>query len=184
MRKMRYTAAFLAVLLAIFATLFLADEAAAKPNWVTVKYTGASILTTKNTKIGDANHYRLKLKFDVVNNSKNGDIITAVFDRQISYNGTFIITKMEPDYDKPEVYGSGYPWKSARWKVKYGPKKFTNPDKGEWYPGQIYKYEIAVDLKSLIKPKGNWKTTNEALKRGFNFKPDGWNFDFQVQSHR
>ena len=37
MRKTRFTAAFLAVLLAVFGALSFAGEATAKPNWVTVR---------------------------------------------------------------------------------------------------------------------------------------------------
>ncbi len=75
-------------------------------------------------------------------------------------------------------------WRPATWNVSYS-GTYTNPIKGEWYPGQVYKYDISVSLNKLIKPfGGNWKKTNEAASRGFNFKPNTLSFDFGVRSHK
>lgn len=163
--------------------LLFASAALAKPDWVTVKYTGCKLVTVKNTKVTDANHRKLVLYFDVINNSKNGDIITAIYDRTIKYKGVFTITQMEwgTVYLGGVVESKG--WKPASWNISYS-GKFSNPEKGEWYPGQVYKYDISVPLNKLIKPKENWKTTNEASSRGFNFKPEQLYFDFGVRSHK
>ena len=169
-------------LLATAAALLLvfAPMALAKPDWVTVKYTGCKIVTTKNTKVTDGNHRRLVLYFDVINNSKSGEIITAVYDRKISYKGVFTINQMEwgTIYGPVETQG----WKPVSWNISYS-GRFTNPEKGEWYPGQVYKYDITIPLSTLIKPYGDWKKTNEAVMRSFSFKPT-WSFDFSVQSHK
>lgn len=160
--------------------LLSASAALARPDWVTVKYTGCKVITTKNTKVTDGNHRRLVLYFDVINNSKSGDIITAIYDRKISYKGSFVINQMEwgTIYGPVETQG----WKSAAWNISYS-NHFTNPEKGEWYPGQVYKYDITVPLNKLIKPKDNWQKTNEAVIKGFSFNPT-WSFDFSVRSHK
>jgi hypothetical protein len=169
--------------LAVLLLLAFASAALAKPGWVSVKYTGCKLLTGKNTKVTDGNHRKLVLYFDVINNSKSGDIITAIYDRKISYKGVFTIHKMEQGLVQNGVIQS-QGWRPATWNVSYS-GKYTNPIKGEWYPGQVYKYDVSVPLNKLIKPfGGNWKKTNEAASRGFNFKPEKLSFDFEVRSHK
>ncbi len=173
------------VLLAGITVLFLlvfASAALAKPDWVSVKYTGCRLVAVKDTKVTDSNHRKLVLYFDVINNSKEGDIITAIYNRDISYTGAFTIPKMKWGtirYSGVESEG----WESASWNV-HSSGKFSNPEKGEWYPGQVYKYYFSVFLNTLIKPKDNWKKTNEAVTRGFQFKLEKYFFDFGVQSHK
>ncbi|MDR1510196.1 MAG: hypothetical protein LBS53_11215, partial [Synergistaceae bacterium] len=180
LRKMRF-ALFAALLTAfVFASARVSE---AKPDWVAVKYTGAYLQTQKGKKEDDKNYRRLVMKFDIINNSKNGDVITAIYDRNINWSGVFTINQMEWG----KVYAGGVVemdgWKSASWNVAYK-MKGTEPYKGEWYPGQVYKYEHSVPLGALIKPYGgSWKKTNEATKRGFNFKFTKWSLDFQVKSH-
>ncbi|WP_367337250.1 hypothetical protein [Aminivibrio sp.] len=70
--------------IAVLMLLAFASAALAKPDWVTVKYTGCKLSTRKNTKVTDGNHRTLVLYFDIINNSKNGDIITAIYDRKIA----------------------------------------------------------------------------------------------------
>jgi hypothetical protein len=172
----------LTVLLLAACLLSLAGEAAAKPDWVTVKYTGASLQTQKGKNNDDKNYRRLVMKFDIINNSKNGDVITAIYDRNISWSGVFTINQMERKVTNATWPNEG--WVPASWNVKYS-MKGTDPYKGEWFPGQVYKYEHSVPLGTLIKPyDGSWKMTNEATKRGFNFKFTNWSLDFQVQSHK
>lgn len=162
--------------------LLFSSAALAKPDWVSIKYTGCRLLTVKNTEVTDGNHRKLVLYFDVINNSKDGDIITAIYDRKISYSGVFTIHKMEWGLvQNGGIESQG--WKPASWNVSYS-GKFSNPEKGEWYPGQVYKYDISVTLNKLIKPRGNWKKTNEGAARGFNFKPEKLSFDFGVRSHK
>jgi hypothetical protein len=173
--------AVLVLLLTVLAAAF-ADEAAAKPNWVTVKYTGTVLRKAKNTKAGDGNHLQLVHKFDIVNNSKNGDVMTAIYDRKISWNGVFTITEMEWKQTPATWPNEG--WVPASWNVKFS-MTGTNPYKGEWYPGQVYKYEHSVPLNKLIKPyDGSWQKTNGAALKKFGFKFGKWNLDFQVQSHK
>jgi hypothetical protein len=181
-RKLQF--ALTMFLLAVFAAAF-AGEAMAKPDWVTVKYTGAALQTQKGKKDDDKNYRRLVLKFDIINNSKNGDVITAIYDRNINWSGVFTVNQM---YRKEEYVGmtsqTQMVWKSASWNVAYK-MKGTEPYKGEWYPGQVYQYEHSVPLGTLIKPyDGSWKKTNEATKRGFGFKFNKWSLDFQVASHK
>jgi hypothetical protein len=169
------------LVLAIFVFAF-ADEALAKPDWVTVKYTGVSLRTQKGKKDDDKNYQRLVLKFDIINNSKNGDILTAIYDRNINWSGTFTLPKMSWEVSNATWPNEG--WIPASWNVAFK-MKGADPYKGEWFPGQVYKYEHSVSLGSLIKSyDGSWKKTNEAAKRGFNFKFDKWSLDFQVQSHK
>jgi hypothetical protein len=177
--KRALTALMLAVCL-----FSLAGEAAAKPDWVTVKYTGASLQTQKGKNIDDKNYRRLVMKFDIINNSKNGDVITAIYDRNINWSGVFTINQMESSTEYFFDGNDSTTWKPASWNVQYK-MKGADPYKGEWYPGQIYKYEHSVSLGALIKPyNGSWKQTNEATKRGFGFKFNNWSLDFQVQSHK
>ena len=172
------------VLLAGITVLFLlvfASAALAKPDWVTVKYTGCRLVAVKNTKVTDSNHRKLVLYFDVINNSKEGDIITAIYNRDISYTGVFTIHKMKWGTIYGVVESQG--WKPESWNVSYA-GKFSKPEKGEWYPGQVYKYDISVPLNDLIKPKDNWKMINEGASKGFSFKAEKLFFDFGVQSHK
>ena len=165
--------------IALLLLLAFSSAALAKPDWVTVKYTGTQLRKQKNTKIGDGNHLLLVHKFDIINNSKNGDIITAIYDRKIRWNGVFTILEIK---SPPNHYPAT--WQSPSWNVKYS-MTGTNPFKGEWYPGQVYKYEHSVPLKKLIKPyDGNWKKTNEAAVKKFRFKFDKCSLDFQVRSHK
>jgi ABC-type transport system substrate-binding protein len=61
----------------------------------------------------------------------------------------------------------------------------TAPYKGEWYPGQVYKYEHSVPLYKLIKPLDNWKKTNEGWKnKKTSFGLAKYSLDFDVQSHK
>ncbi len=170
--------------IAVLLLLAFASAALAKPDWVTVKYTGTQLRKQKNTKVGDGNHLLLVHKFDIINNSKNGDIITAIFDRKIRWNGVFTIVQMTSTTQYFFDGKNSTTWKPAHWNVKFG-MTGTNPYKGEWYPGQVYKYEHTIPLNKLIKPyDGSWKTTNEAAFKKFNFKFDKWSLDFQVRSHR
>jgi hypothetical protein len=153
-----------AVLMAVFVAAFAA-EALAYPSWITVKYTGSTLRYVKNKKVSDGNYLCLVHKFDIINNSKKGDILTAIYNRNISWNGELNLTKLYAD----------------PFKVKYA-MKGTSPYKGEWYPGQTYKYEHSVPLNSLIKPIRDWKFTNEAAAKGCNFKMGRWKLDFQVAS--
>ena len=181
MRKTRFVIA--AMLIAVFLTAF-AHVSEAKPGWVTVKYMGASLRTQEGKKDDDKNYRRLVLKFDIINNSKNGDVITAIYDRNINWSGVFTIKQMESNTEYFFDGNNSTTWKPASWNVAYK-MKGTEPYKGEWYPGQVYKYEHTVPLGALIKPyDGSWKKTNEATKRGFNFKFNKWSLDFQVASHK
>jgi len=158
--------------IAVLMLLAFASAALAKPGWVTVKYTGTQLRKQKNTTTGDGNHLLLVHKFDIINNSKNGDILTAIYDRKIRWNGVFTI---------PDIPGTT---ESPTWNVKFS-MSGSNPYKGEWYPGQVYKYEHHVPLNKLFKPYGgSWKKTNEAAFKKFRFKFDKWSLDFQVRSHR
>lgn len=174
-------AAFLISLLAVFV---IAEAVSAKPGWVSVKYTGYELKTTKGTKISDKNHLRLVLKFEIKNNNKEGRIMTAYFDKNIIWDGVFTSTQWARDTSKPEVWGRGYPWKAANWNLKRN-SKFSKPTKGEWYPGEVEKYNITYSLDELINPgKTSWKSFNEAIRRGQKFKMNHWNFDFQVSSKK
>jgi hypothetical protein len=181
---MRFAAA--AILIAAFLTAF-AHISEAKPNWVTVKYTGASLRKNKKEGINSSNknYLILAVKFDIINDSKNGDIITAIYDRNLNWNGVFTVTEM---YRKEEHIGMSSQtqmvWKPASWNVKSS-FKGTEPYKGEWFPGQVYKYEHTVFLGSLIKPyNGDWKATNEQAFKKFGFKLEKFSLDFQVASHK
>ncbi|MDR1580177.1 MAG: hypothetical protein LBS35_07450 [Synergistaceae bacterium] len=172
MKRTKFTAAFLAVLLAIFAALSFADEAAAKPNWVTVKYTGSALRKNKDRKLEDGNYYSLVLKFDIINNSNSGEILTAIYNRKISWNGVFTI---------PDV-GSRH--EQLRHDVKYS-MNGKEPYKGEWYPQEVYKYEHSVPLNRIItQPYYGWEVYNKGLKEGYKFKLDKWSLDFQVRSKK
>ena len=176
--------ALAAFLIALLTVIVVVGEAPAKPGWVSVKYTGYELKTTKGTKISDKNHLRLVLKFDIKNNNKEGRIITAYFDKNIVWDGVFSATQWARDTSKPEVWGRGYPWKLANWNLKKN-SKFSKPSKGVWYPGEVEKYTIWYSLDELINPgKTSWKVFNEAIKRGHKFKMNNWNFDFQVSSKR
>ena len=173
-----------ALMLAVFVATFAVEALAAnKPNWVTVKYTGAFMRTTKNTKNTDGNHRSLVLKFDIINNSKDGRIMTAIYDRTISWNGVLTINGLVPEAMDLSLHPK-YRYKPASWNVKFS-MNGTNPYKGEWYPGQVYKYEHIIPLKSLIKPyNGDWVKTNEQSKEKPGFKLDKWSLDFQVSSKK
>ena len=110
--------------IAVLLLLAFSSAALAKPDWVTVKHTGTQLRKQKNTTVGDGNHLLLVHKFNIINNSKNGDIITVIFDRKISWNGVFTI----PDYPGT--------MESPSWKVNFS-MTGTKPYKGEWYPGQV-----------------------------------------------
>ena len=70
------------------------------------------------------------------------------------------------------------------WNVRFSING-TNPIRGEWYPGQVYKYEQTTPLSRLIRPyEEDWKLTNRAAFKNFNFKFEKLSFDFQVASHR
>lgn len=168
-------------LMMMLATVFLAAgavEAKSYPDWVTVKYTGASLKTQKNTKATDGNHRSLVLKYDIINNSKRGDIITAIYNRKLRWNGTFTV---------PSLGGKN------QWSVKGGGTG-TKPVKGEWYPGQVYKYQLVVPLNKILDPtykQGmsatqwyDWGTFNNAIKKGSKFKMAQWDLDFQVSSRK
>jgi hypothetical protein len=175
--------ALLVMLLAVLISAFV-GEATAKPGWVTVKYTGTALRKQKNTKESDGNHLRLIHKFDIINNSKNGDVMTAIYDRTMSWNGVFTIKEMESSTEYFFDGNNSTTWKPANWDVKFN-MTGTEPYKGEWYPGQVYKYEHSVPLNKLIKPyDGSWQKTNERAFKKYGFKFGQWSLDFQVQSHK
>ena len=180
--KLKYAlATFFVALLVVF---LITEGALAKPGWVGVKYTGYELKTRKDTRITDKNHLMLILKFDIINNNKEGRIMTAYFDKNLNWDGVFTATQWARDRSKPEVWGKGYPWKPANWNLKKS-SKFSKPSKGEWYPGEVEKYTVSYSLDQLINPgKASWKDYNEAIKRGHKFKMNKWNFDFQVSSKR
>jgi hypothetical protein len=173
------------VLVLVILVLLSAEDLLAKPNWVGVKYTGWSVQVQKGHKITDGNYLRLVLKFDIINKSKNGDIITSIYNRKIKWTGNSTIPIL--------VYRqrSGY---SVEESMVIEDIKFPNlhysmegnsPYKGEWYPGQVYKYVHSIPLSKLIKPAGNWKNTNEGWKRKKSkFALKSYTLDFQVQSHK
>ena len=172
-RQFVLPALLLAALLLVFA-----GEAAAKPDWVTVKYTGTSLRRQQNRQDTSGNHLLLVHKFDIINSSKNGDILTAIYDRKISWSGKFTILDIDMVDDEEE---SGDP---VTWNVRFS-FNGTNPIRGEWYPGQVYKYEQTTPLSRLIRPyEEDWKLTNRAAFKNFNFKFEKLSFDFQVTSHR
>jgi hypothetical protein len=167
--------------LLLAAALFIfAGEAAAKPDWVTVKYTGTALRRQQNSRDTSGNYLLLVHKFDIINSSKNGDILTAIYDRKISWAGKFTITDIDMDDDEEEDDSAD----PVTWNVKFSING-TNPIKGEWYPGQVYKYEQTTPLSRLIRPyEDDWKLTNRAAFKNFNFKFEKLSFDFQVASHR
>ena len=176
MKRTKFTTAAFAVLLAIFAAMAFADEAAAKPAWVTVEYKGYVMRTQKGKKVDDKDYYRLVLKFDIINNNKNGEIITAIFDRNMKWSGVFTINKMTQDW-------SGA-WQPVDAYLNYI-MSASEVAKGEWYPGQVYKDDYELVLHQVIKPyNGSWQETNEAIARGVSFKLKEWNFDLQVKSKK
>jgi hypothetical protein len=174
--------AFAAVLLAAFVTMFAGEVPAAqlkRPDWVGVKYTGYELRRNSKIKdIKDPHYWFLVLKFDIINNSKDGRIMTAIFDRTLSWNGVL------SDLDNWNLY-NGMP--------RYNLKRFiegTKPYKGEWYPGQTYKYNDVATLGNLIGrlDYNRWEAFNQRLGKGYgkghDFKLDKYSIDFQVSSKK
>ena len=85
--------------IAVLMLLAFASAALAKPDWVSIKYTGCRLLTVKNTEVTDGNHRKLVLYFDVINNSKEGDIITAIRDHHRKPIDFFSIKLKEADQE-------------------------------------------------------------------------------------
>jgi hypothetical protein len=175
----------LSVVVVPLSVLASAGELWANPDWVEVKYTGWTVRTVKGKGATTGGHLRLVLKFNITNRSKKGDIITAIYDRKITWNGTASVPTL--------VYRSrsGYsPEESMIIEaIKYNNLKysgsFSEPIKGEWYPGQTYKYELSVNMNKLIKPTESWKATNDGWKRdNSKFAMKKYSFNFQVRSHR
>lgn len=169
---MRFTV--MAVLLAFFAAAFV-GEAQAKPSWVSVKYKTAKLIVQKGKKDTDKNYLRLELTFGITNNSKSGDIITAIYDKKIGWSGVLIAA----DYGGKPGFSIGYKG------------DFPTPNKGEWYPGQTYDYKTSVPLGLIISDNtvkesrlGHWHAFNKSLLRKFGFKMNKFFLDFQVRSKK
>ena len=174
-RTMRFAIA--AVLLTFFVASFV-GEVQARPGWVSVKYKSAKLIIQKGKKSTDKNYLRLELTFGITNNSKSGDIMTAIYNKKVSWSGRLVDV-----YDMGTEYPVGYSG------------NFPNPNKGEWYPGQTYDYKTSVPLGLVIKEsaisktrgswnRGSWKNLNEALVKKWAFKMSKFFLDFQVRSKR
>jgi hypothetical protein len=182
LENIKYSWLLMVVLIFVFMT---AGEAWAKPNWVGVKFTGWSVRVQKGQKITSGNYLHLVLKFDIKNNSKSGDIITAIYNRKISWKGNATIPAL--------VYRqrSGYSVEESTTIENVSLKNLhysmtgAKPYKGEWYPGQVYKYEHTIPLSKIIKPVGSWKNTNTGWrKKGAKFAMKEYSLDFQVRTKK
>ena len=168
------TCSFLAAsLLAVCFLLVPAAEAKKYPDWISVRYVGYTVQVQKGTTENDSGHLRLVLHFDITNNNKNGRIMTAIFDRSITWNGEI---KQGPNISKVGFVFRG-----------------TSPYKGEWYPGQSYRYKHEVNIRQLNYVGGQsgkfstpyWNALNRGLKTKnslYGFIMRAFNLDFQISS--
>ena len=158
--------------LALSCFLLFAQASFAKPNWV--KTTTKLSLTVVGKDITKPGYLAIKLVVNHKNKSKNGEVITAVYNKKHTLTAT------------TEVLIS----KTGKFSRSITSSKVN---KCEVYPGQNYKltYYIPIDDKGIKKYFNSWKDQNEYLLRyyksdGFKglFKNTKWNYNFDVKTSR
>jgi hypothetical protein len=162
--------ALTAVLLAVFAVGF-AGEALARPDWISCSYTPSLVVTGKDASKSD--YYSVKIVVEYKNNSKQGKVITKIFDKTLTFSAGVSNPK----------------FKMNKTSVKGTIKSSKVNDCGEIYPGQTYSlaYFIPVSSFKLTSYYNNYtlKDINEEIRnRGVkSFFPNRqYTHDFQVHA--
>jgi hypothetical protein len=166
-------------LLAVFMVMF-AGEASAKPDWTSVKYTKWYVKKNPNKTIDDKDYLEVIMWFDISNNSKDGHIITAIFDKSISYD---ILVKVYVNFNGWNTYDF----------TRKNSFKISTPQKVELYPGQSTPFSVSISAENLVLNRHffgfSWKMFNQGLL-GMNsntapkLQINSWDIDFQVSSKK
>jgi hypothetical protein len=164
--KFAFAAVFLFTL-AFFVTAF-AGEALAKPKWIaaTTPLSGHRIVQTgKDFRKGD--YYSISVGVTYRNNRDSGRIITALFDKTLTFN----------DISIERTY-----WQKIQKKVTI---TSSNVNKVEVWPNQTTKLIYNIPLNKVVTPNSdeNWAAVNGYIHdRKVQFK--SWSHDFQAQSQK
>ena len=161
------------LLLSLFiavAVVASASLAEAKPGWV--KTSVKSIILVKcnpNADINKPGYWCLIVKVNHINQSKEGRIITQMYDKSI--NATFSLA----------VWGTTYNvTRSSKFTA------VTDVDKG--YPGQTYEHSYRFPLndkfwlEKLDPTYRQWKSVNNKLADAKQLKVKSFVYDFQIRS--
>ena len=167
----------LAAALAVFCILALAQTSfAGAPKWVEARVTPSLVVIGKDkTKPG---YLGIKVVATHKNNSKDGKIITAIFNKHL---------KLTAKGQAGDIMGHAFSRSITSSKV----------NKCEVYPGQSINlnYIIPIDAQSMKTLKsyytgGSWENINNGMLRngktpeGFKktFQNRAWTYDFEVKS--
>jgi hypothetical protein len=144
----------------------VSDTKKTRPSWISTK--GSPKVVKKDNAIYI--DYTVTYK----NNSKNGEILTAIYDKTLQLQGT-----LNWKYTSPDPYNGKMDTWSGSKEFKYTLKS-SKVSKVEVYPGQTTKVTYRFDVKKGAEfDKYDWE---RAYKNEVTFKTVKWSHDFQATS--
>ena len=166
--------ACLAVLiLSAFCLVSLTRETFAAPNWIEISYSKPT-LQIVGKDISKPGYLALKVKVRHKNISRNGDIVTAFFDKKLKV--AYIMDRYVPNNARNECAAQ---------------VQSSNISKVHLYPGQEFALYYLLPIRNKGKITNDWRWLNEKILSDYKagrlddiFKKRKYSYEYQIKKEK
>ncbi|MDO4839964.1 MAG: hypothetical protein Q3990_04750 [Desulfovibrionaceae bacterium] len=163
-------AGFAVLIVSAFCLFSFAQESCAAPKWIEISYSRPT-LQIVGKDISKPGYLALRVSVHHENKSKNGEIITAIFDKKLKLD--YIMDRYLPPNTKNEC--------TAR-------VQSSMVSKMHLYPGQKVSLHYLLPITQKGKITSNWRWLNEKILSDYKngwlddiFKKRKYSYEFQIK---
>ncbi len=163
-------ACFAVLIFSVFCLFSFASESFAAPNWIKISY-GRPTLEIVGKDISKPGYLALRVPVCHVNQSRNGDIITAIFDKKLKL--TYLMDRYLPLNSRNECTAQ---------------VQSSNVSRVHLYPGQKHIITYLVPVKHKGKITNNWRWLNEKILSDYRngkmndiFQKRKYSYEYQIK---
>lgn len=162
------------ILFTVFCVFSLGQNAFSAPKWIKITYSKPTLQVVGKDK-NNSGYLALKVSVIHKNNSKNGEVITAIFDKELGIS-----------YTIRNYIGLGS--KGNRFTTSV---KSNKVNKVDIYPGQKFTLYYLVPIQSKGNYQGSFREFNDQILRDYKsggvdsiFKDRKYSYNFQIKKEK
>lgn len=166
-------ACFAVLILSAFCLVFLTQETCAAPNWIEISYSRPT-LQIVGKDISKPGYLALKVKVRHRNISRNGEVVTAVYDKKLKVS--YIMDRYAPNNARNECTAQ---------------VQSSNVSKVHLYPGQEFALYYLLPIRNKGKITNDWRWLNEKILSDYKagrldhiFKNRKYSYEYQIKKEK